>query len=368
MIKKIKRLSPKMLDFSFRSFMKIFSKFDEVSYTTRYHLFSFLKQLTHKMGYEPYLNFISIIKHYKVFENALTDNLKDLYQDRNESYFRKFFIHKDIYEDIKSSIEWVYSINPDIKATILKEGIIIYDNYKPHMFNVCLLTIHSGTYMPKFLESRMILSKEDRYREEDVESDKLYGKIVLQQGGIWIDNKVSRFYCDLNRQISGCIYDDGSETWIKKIWEKPPTKKEREMIERFYRNFYLLLTNLLDSYKFNIIFDGHTMKDMEDRPNISLGTQYIPKFYLPIVGSIQRKIKLLGYESVGVNKPYAGGYILQWLNIKFPSLFIFSMEVNKKIYMNKDRLKSKEKNVDSIGDDLVKIFDIVEEQEYRLKT
>jgi len=115
-----------------------------------------------------------------------------------------------------------------------------------------------------------------------------------------------------------------------------------------------------------MIFDAHTMRPEEDRPNISFGTHYIPKFYLPIVKSMRSKIKALGYESVGVNKPYGGGFILKWLSTKYPYLFIFSMEVNKKIFMTKDRSKVKLKKMDKISSDLVQIFDIMEEEGFRI--
>ena len=102
-----------------------------------------------------------------------------------------------------------------------------------------------------------------------------------------------------------------------------------------YHEFYFTLSRLIDTYRFNIIFDGHSMKDAKGRPEISFGTKYIPKFYMPIVRSMQKKLNNLGYNPVSLNVPYSGGYILQWLNSRFPDIFICSMEVNKRLYMVK---------------------------------
>ena len=187
----------------------------------------------------------------------------------------------------------------------------------------------------------------------------------MKQGGIWIDNKMSRYYCDINRNISKCIYRNNTFAGNEPVWKEALTKSEEEKIHEFYRKFYFLLTNLLDTYKFNVIFDGHTMKNLEGRADISMGTHYIPKFYLPIVGSISRKIKHIGYDSVGINKPFRGGFILEWISVKFPCVFIFSMEVNKKLYMTKNRLKVIPEKADKLSDDMVNIFDIVEDEGYR---
>ena len=115
-----------------------------------------------------------------------------------------------------------------------------------------------------------------------------------------------------------------------------------------------------------MIFDAHTMRDEKNRPNISFGTQYIPKFYLPIVKSMRSKMKSIGYENIAVNKPYGGGFILKWLSTMYPNRFTFSMEINKKIYMYKDRIKVKKSKIKKISEDLVNIFDIVEEEGFRM--
>jgi len=335
-----------------------------IGLSKRFLLFQILNQVTKKIEDDPYLNFVSIIKHYKVFTKFINGTIYELHRDRNKSYFRNFFTHKQIYQDVKQDIEWVFKINKDIKLTISKEGVIVYDNYKKNEFNILLLTIHAGTFVPPRVEEKMVQTKDHRFQEEDVDTHKMYSKIVLKQGGIWVDNKRSRFYCDINRDLSNCIYGVKDDKWSDRFWTEPLTPSQEAQIVDFYNNFYVILARILETYKFNIIFDAHSMRDEPGRADISLGTHYIPKFYLPIVSSIKHNIKMLGYDRVGINEPYEGGYILEWLSSQFPSLFIFSMEVNKKLYMSNH--KTKKSKLKKISKELTNIFDIIEEEGYRV--
>ena len=338
-----------------------------LSLSKRFMLFTLLKKTAQKIEDDPYLNFISTLKYYKVLGKFLEGTIYEFYRDRNKAYFKDFFVHKDVYNRIKEDIKYVYNINKNVKLTITKEGIVVYDNYDKKAFNILLLTAHSGTFVPKHIEKKQNLSKENRMKEEDVDSDRLYCKLVLQKSGIWVDNKHSRFYCDLNRNLNRCIYTDDNNNNIKNFWKEELSKREINEIYSFYKMFYSILSKLIDTYSFNIIFDAHTMRDSKTRPDISFGTQYIPKFYLPIVKSMKFKIINIGYNKVGINRPYGGGFILKWLSSIYPNRFIFSMEINKKLYMYHNRIKVKERKREKISSDLVNIFDIEEEEGFRMK-
>ena len=75
---------------------------------------------------------------------------------------------------------------------------------------------------------------------------------------------------------------------------------------------------------------------------------------------MQKKLSKLGYKTC-LDSPYKGGFILEWLNEKFPDIFLFSIEINKKLYMTKNREKIKEKNLNKISKDMTQIFDIEDE-------
>lgn len=326
-----------------------------ISISTRFFLFRIMERLIQKIEEDPELNFIALLKSYKILGKFLHGTLHEFYRDRNKLYFKKFFIDHDLYEMIKKDIESLYPKHKDIKITITKRGIIIYENYKKNSFNVLLMTIHSGTWVPKNIEKKMSLTEEERFKEEDIATDIIYRNLVLEKAGIWIDNKQSRFVIDFNRSLDRAIYADNSEEWLNVVWKEPLTRFEKDMIYSSYREFYFTLSRLLDSYQFNIIFDGHSMKDKKERPAISFGTKFIPEFYLPIVRSMQQKMIGLGYSPVLLNTPYEGGNILHWLSTLYPNVFIFSMEINKRLYLRSSLLKGK---INKISDDLMNIFEV----------
>ncbi len=311
-----------------------------------------LRNITQRIYDDPYLNFMSALGPSREF---LHSTLYELHRDRNRKYFKNFFVDEELYSIVKSNIEWAYQIwseNPKkyVKVTITRRGIIVYDNYQPNAFNMLMFTIHSGTWMRKAIGRKQTVDKFERYLEEDVETHQVYGELVLRHGGILIDNKTSRFECDYNRQYERAIYSNYSEPWILDLWKEKLTDNERKWILEGYKEFYYTLKSLIENYRFNIIFDSHSMKDGKKRPDISFGTKHIPYFYLPIVHSLRKNFIKMGYEKADFNKPFGGGHILNWLSGKFPDVFTLSMEVNKKLYMTSDRrsiLKSKLKKLSS---------------------
>lgn len=334
-----------------------------VSLSKRFFLFQLMKKTIQTIEDDPYLNFISLLRNYKIIDKFLYGTVERFYKDRNKLYFKKFFLENRVYQLVKQDMEWLVSEVPEAKVTMTKRGVIIYDNYHKNKFNLLLLTVHAGTWLPANLKKKMVLTDIDRYKEEDIASHQLYGRLFIEKGGIWIDNKQSRFAIDFNRPFSKAIYEDGQEKWLDVVWKKPLTKGELFWLRKSYDEFYFTLARLLESYRFNIIFDGHTMSDSPDRPAISFGTNFIPNFYMPIVISMRNKLRKLGYSPVMFNKPYKGGHILEWMHQKFPDVFTFSVEINKRLYMTRSRKKVVKKNRNKLAQDLAHIFDIELEDE-----
>ncbi len=327
-----------------------------ISLSKRFFLFDLARKASRAFEDDNYLNFIALLKSYKVLGPFLKGTLEEFYTDRNKPYFRNFFPEHELYVLVKSDIEMLYPRYPHVKMTITKKGLVIYDNYKKRQFNILLLTVHSGTWIPRKIEAKLSLTSEQRYVEEDIGTGELYSRIVLDNAGIWIDNKQSRFAVDFNRPLEKAIYADSSEQWLDVVWKHPLTQAESKELYSSYKEFYFTLSKILDSYSFNMIFDGHSMKDLAERPAMSFGTKYIPSFYMPIVKSMQRKLVKQGYVPVKQNSPFKGGYILRWMAVKFPDRFIFSMEVNKRLYMDSSRKKVVEADVSRISEDLAKTF------------
>ena len=324
----------------------------------RFFLFSLMGKIIRKIEDDPYLNFISLLKYYKILGNFLTGTIREFYRDRNKHYFRDFFPDEQLYENVKADIKWLVREHPNVRATMTKKGIIIYDNFQKDKFNTLLFTIHSGTWIPENIREKFHLSAYERHQEEDIASHRIYASLVLKKNGIWIDNKQSRFACDFNRPVNLAVYRNNQERWAQKVWRKDPLKWERTELLESYKEFYFLLEKLIDTYHFNIILDGHTMGDEKDRANISFGTAFIPKFYMPIVEKMRDQLNKKGYAPVSFNAPYYGGNILQSLKEKHPDLFICFIEINKKLYMNPGRDKVYDGKLASLSENLTSIFDL----------
>jgi len=340
-----------------------------IGVSKRFFLFKLMNRIINLIEEDPHLNFVAFLKSYKVLGKILSGTLHEMYRDRNRIYFKNFFYDRSLYEVVKKDIEYLYPEHGNLKMTITKRGVIIYDNFKKGGFNTLLLTIHSGIWVPERVQDKFMISDIERQQEEDRDTHRIYNKLVLEKGGIWIDNKQSRFVIDFNRSIEGAVYDSYKvDDKVQSIvWKQVLSKRDYTDAFQSYREFYFTLSKLLDAYDFNIIFDGHSMKQLPGRPNISFGTRYIPNFYMPIVKTMQRKMIAMGYKPVMLNNPYGGGFILKWLSTKFPNIFIFSMEVNKCLYMTKDRMRSIERKLQKLSTDVSKIFDLDTPEENKMK-
>ncbi|MBW2978118.1 N-formylglutamate amidohydrolase [Candidatus Woesearchaeota archaeon] len=322
----------------------------------RFFLFKIVRDATHILAKDLNETFVTLLKSYKILGRILNGTIEEFYKNRNRVWFKNFFVEKELYELVKQDIEELYPKYKNTKVIMTKRGVIIYDNYKKNSFNILLMTIHSGIWIDKKLQERMCPIQRKILREEDIGTDKIYRKIILEQNGIWIDNKQSRFICDFNRDMNNAIHTSTSQKWIEKIWKEPPTESQKKYLLESYKEFYFTLTRLVETYRFNIIFDAHSMRNLQGRPSISFGTKYIPTFYLPIVHKLAKKFNNLGYEKVRFNYPFKGGYILNFLSTKFPDVFIFSMEINKRLYLDKTEKIIKKRKVKKLSENLLKVF------------
>lgn len=304
-----------------------------------------------------HLSFISLLGASNLIGEVLDNSLAYFYRNRNAYWFKKFFEDQELYGLIKEDIEFYFKKYPKIRLTLTKDGTMVYDNYQENHFNVLLLTIHGGTWIPDYVNELMAVSKATVYCEEDIATDYLYGPLVLEKGGIWINTKQSRFVCDFNRAPERAIYANNSEARVKEIWKKELTPNQKQRIMKSYQRFYQLLDTLIETYRFNIVFDGHSMVNEPSRPSLSFGVKFVPQFYGPIVAEMRKTLTRETKEEVEINTPYSGGYILEYLSGQFPDIFIFSMEINKKLYMDSRCLKIKKRCLAGLSKAVNNIFD-----------
>jgi N-formylglutamate amidohydrolase len=321
-------------------------------------LFRAMRNIIGHVAVNRFPYFISGLKHIGS-RKFMHGDVGKFYKMRNSLVFKNFFYERELHEMIKADLEEMYPVHKGIKLALSRNGVMVYDNYKNREFNTLLLTNHAGTWVPKRFEEKMQLTERDRLREEDLDSDKIYSNVVLKKGGIWINSKLSRFVCDYNRSQRGCIYFQEKERWLKKqLWKESFTKSEINRVHSWHSEYYHVLFKVLETYRFNIVYDGHTMKDKPGRPNMSFGTRYIPSFYMPIVKRLRVSLMGMGYSPIFFNKPYKGGFVLKWLSSMYPHKFIFSMEINKRLYTNKSRTRSHKRKLEKIRCDITELFDI----------
>ena len=140
----------------------------------RFFLFDLMGKIGRVIEEDIHSNFVALLRAHRFLGRILNGKLKEFYQDRNKIYFKKFFLDAKLYKLVKADIEYLYPQYPDVKMTITKRGVIIYDNYQKNVFNVLLLTIHSGIWVPMEIEKKLNISEEERFKEEDVDTNKLY--------------------------------------------------------------------------------------------------------------------------------------------------------------------------------------------------
>lgn len=319
-----------------------------------------IRKINDRIESTPHLNFISLLNAYKRVVDVLDGSIGYFYRKRNAIWFKKFFPEEELYELVKKDIELYHEKYPRVKLTITKNGIMVYDNYKKNKFNVLLMTTHGGTWVPEEGLSLMAVSKERILQEDDIGTGLIYGPLVLEKGGIWINTKFSRFFCDLNRERARAIYNNTSEKRVKNIWKADLTKKQKTKILKNYDYFYYLLNRLIENYRFNMVFDGHSMANEKGRPDFSFGVKCIPLFYMPIVERIRNKLHDHTGKKVDFNNPYKAGYILEYLSNKYRNIFVFSMEINKKLYMGRKSLKINKNKLKKTSKAIKQMFEFEE--------
>ena len=127
--------------------------------------------LMHEMSYaintlterDPFFTLIALLKKESKVGRIIYGTIEDLHKERNRKSFKNFFFDQKLYNLVKTDIEAMFEKKPDLQIIINRYGLMIYLNYKKNLFNVLLLTIHSGTWLPESIYKSMTLKKEFRY-------------------------------------------------------------------------------------------------------------------------------------------------------------------------------------------------------------
>jgi N-formylglutamate amidohydrolase len=149
--------------------------------------------------------------------------------------------------------------------------IVKIDEYSPM---VCT-AIHNGHRLRDDLKKAFLLSKDERFYEEDPYTDELVSSFPI----VLIGND-SRFEYDLNRAKTLSTYY--KTAWNKQVWDKPLSPKQRAFSHAKHESFYnvleAIITRLEMMFNNSIIFDMHSYNHQrieKDTPTFNIGSGQI---------------------------------------------------------------------------------------------
>ncbi|MFT7008558.1 MAG: hypothetical protein ACJAXJ_003099 [Colwellia sp.] len=213
--------------------------------------------------------------------------------------------------------------------------IVKIDEYAP----IVCTAIHNGHRLRSDIEKSFLLSKEERFYEEDPYTDELISSFPIQ-----LVANDSRFEYDLNRAKALSTYF--KTAWDKQVWEKPLSQKQRAKSHRKHQSFYNVLEAIISVIEklFNnaIVFDIHSYNHKrikKDTPTFNIGTEQIDiERWGNIVSHFEKRLNRIVLPNLNVrgatDEVFQGrGYLITHVNGHFDNTLVLPTEV-KKIFMD----------------------------------
>jgi uncharacterized protein (TIGR02421 family) len=213
--------------------------------------------------------------------------------------------------------------------------IVKIDEYAP----IVCTAIHNGHRLRPDIEKSFLLTKEERFYEEDPYTDELISSFPIQ---LVVND--SRFEYDLNRAKALSTYF--KTAWDKQVWEKPLSPKQREKSHHKHQSFYNVLEAIISVIEklFNnaIVFDIHSYNHKrikKDTPTFNIGTEQINiERWGNIVSHFEKQLNRIILPNLHVrgatDEVFQGrGYLITHVNGHFDNTLVLPTEV-KKIFMD----------------------------------
>jgi hypothetical protein len=213
--------------------------------------------------------------------------------------------------------------------------IVKIDEYAP----IICTAIHNGHRLRSDIEKSFLLSKEERFYEEDPYTDELISSFPIQLIG-----NDSRFEYDLNRAKALSTYF--KTAWDKQVWEKPLSQKQRAKSHSKHQSFYNVIEAIITVIEkiFNnaIVFDIHSYNHKrieKDTPTFNIGTEQIDiERWANIVSHFEKRLNRIVLPNLHVrgatDEVFQGrGYLITHINGHFDNTLVLPTEV-KKIFMD----------------------------------
>ena len=216
--------------------------------------------------------------------------------------------------------------------------IVKIDEYSPM---VCT-AIHNGHRLRDDLKKAFLLSKDERFYEEDPYTDELVSSFPI----VLIGND-SRFEYDLNRAKTLSTYY--KTAWNKQVWDKPLSPKQRAFSHAKHESFYnvleAIITRLEMMFNNSIIFDMHSYNHQrieKDTPTFNIGSGQIDvERWGSICQHFECELNKITLPNLAVraatDEVFQGrGYLIAHINAHFDNTLVLPVEV-KKVFMDESK-------------------------------
>lgn len=229
-------------------------------------------------------------------------------------------------------------------------GITLYGSIEFHFLQPSFyagVAMHAGHLVRSSLDSIMLATEKDRFREEDPYTERFIKKFPIQ-----IIGRDSRFEYDLNREAGRAIYDHEEKIWGIRVWKNELDQKERNLSLTRHREFHDLMDIVVEylnrQTRYSVVFDMHSFCYRREGeipwfnspwPEINIGSKAVNR---TVFGHVIEDFKhhlsnmrINGYPvRIAENKVFSGGYLAKRLSKAYPDrLLVLSLEY-KKIFMD----------------------------------
>ena len=209
------------------------------------------------------------------------------------------------------------------------------------------VSLHAGHRVRREIFDLMVVSEEDRSREEDT-----FTELFINDFPIRIISLDSRFEYDLNREPERSIYSSERGIWELDIWRCKVEGQLRDDTLVKHKEFHdlvdVVVEYLLMQFDRLLVYDMHSycyqrekkQQWYEDpRPEINLGTKSINRnFFSPMIEQFLHGVSGMIMDGhslrVSENEAFPGGYLTRkYARTHNQEVLVLAIEY-KKIFMN----------------------------------
>jgi N-formylglutamate amidohydrolase len=197
---------------------------------------------------------------------------------------------------------------------------------------VVATAIHAGHDLRDEVEHRILLSDQERLREEDPYTDRL-----IERTGVQVVVDRSRFEVDLNRQRDEAVYREPADAWDLELWDEPLpdplVRRSLHIYDEFYAQLAALLDHLAEGGPF-VVLDTHSYNHRrggpraaaapaESNPDINVGTGSMPRercapIVDTLIGSLDGTDVAGRPLDVRENVRFTGANLARWVHERYP--------------------------------------------------